>query len=284
MKTNQNVEILSTGSAARALQWNTLLELQVSEFLPFEIHAFLSSQGWCAASSVLDVGCGNGAYLDRLRTFFPDKRYVGIDVSPELIAVGRSNPSLDGITLVETDLRNFTSPEPFDAIILRLVLQHFSDTADLLDKLSQLLCANGRLFVIEPDPAHYGNYPETPKFMKLLENYQKETLRRNLNHARLENIEKHLSRLPGWSLVENTVMISAQTGPFAHTPLMQMFSLWLDIFETSGVVQSDFSAVREELATWSKGNNAFSAFGIRFIELQRNPQQLGHLTKWPQLF
>ncbi len=280
MSSNQNLEILSTDDAARALRWNMLLDLQVAEFLPFEIHAYLKSQGWREARSVLDVGCGNGAYLERLRTFFPEKTYVGIDVSPELIAAGRNNPSLEGVTLVESDLYDYTASEPFDAIVLRLVLQHFSDPARLLNKLSQLLCANGRLFVLEPDPAQSHNYPETPKFTELLKNYGRDSARRNLNRGRLDDIEKHLARLPGWDLVENKVMISAQTGPFSHGSLMQIFSLWLDIFETSGIVHTDFAAVRQELDDWSKGDNAFSAFGIRFIELKRTPNKLGQRFKW----
>ena len=49
---------------------------------------------WRDAERVLDVGCGNGFFLNQLADAFPDKEYLGVDVNAGVLAL--APPPLPG--------------------------------------------------------------------------------------------------------------------------------------------------------------------------------------------
>src|SRR3954467_3529047 len=77
--------LLDTSNARGLGIWHDVLTLQVDLFVAAEIAAFGHSSAWQAAAPILEAGCSNGRYLAALSRAFPDKRYVGIDRSEELV-------------------------------------------------------------------------------------------------------------------------------------------------------------------------------------------------------
>jgi SAM-dependent methyltransferase len=62
---------------------------------------------------LLDVACGTGRHVERLRPSF--ERVVGVDVSPRMLAVARRrNP---GVRFVRGDMRDFDLGETFDVVL-----------------------------------------------------------------------------------------------------------------------------------------------------------------------
>ncbi len=274
MKKLENEKILTTQSSAGALRWDMLLEMQVAAFLPFEIYSFLNSSGWQKSQTVLDIGCGNGSFLAKLIPFFSKKEYMSIDSSIELISAARNNPDLSSVDIRHANFFDFEPDKCFDSITMRLVFQHLSGVEPVLAKLDNLLVSNGRVFIIEPDLQEFRNEPPTKLFFELLDEYSEMTRARGLNRNRIEHLVDDVGLNPKWSVASNKLMISPQVGPFVNKPLMQIFALWLEIFESSGLLKSNFTDVRKELEAWSIREDAFNCIGIRFIELEKVPTRL----------
>jgi tRNA G46 methylase TrmB len=62
--------------------WDRMLNLQIDFGLPVELPIFYAFCGWIECSNVLDIGTGNGRYVEELLKRFPDKKFVCIE--PEL--------------------------------------------------------------------------------------------------------------------------------------------------------------------------------------------------------
>jgi SAM-dependent methyltransferase len=98
---------------------------------------------------VLDFGCGRGAFT----ALFDDCGYLGIDVSPALVAYARrSHPAyryavMDGACLAIRDSQ-------FDAVAIVGVLHHLDDglVRGSLQELRRILRPAGRIMVVEPVP------------------------------------------------------------------------------------------------------------------------------------
>ncbi|MEW6221458.1 MAG: methyltransferase [Thermodesulfobacteriota bacterium] len=62
----------------------------------------------------LDVGCGTGRLLEKLRRAAPSCRGTGIDISPQMVAICQAK----GLDVQVTDFFAFQPPVPFDVVFL----------------------------------------------------------------------------------------------------------------------------------------------------------------------
>lgn len=270
MNENNN-NLLSTVDPESFMQWQLLLEHQVSTFWPYELNFLLSSDAWVKGHNILDVGCGNGHYLGYLRHYFPDKRYAGIDISAEHIAAARFNPQLDGVKLANTSLAEFRPSELFDVVMMRLVVQHLDDLDLTLAEVRRLVKPAGAIIIIEPNPLRLMNFPRTPKFEQLLINYANAKVDKSKSQAKLNELARQLGGVSGWEVDQKAEYIAPSIGPFFESSLLQIFSLWIDIFEKSNLVQADFRAVRDEINAWATSDNSFNRIGLQIYCLRALP-------------
>ena len=98
---------------------------------------------------LLDVGCGSGLFLARMRAL--GWQVNGVEPDPEAARIGREHYGLDIRSSVE-DLES----ERFDAVTLHHVIEHVPDPVALLARLRRLLRPEGRLVVVTPNPESLG--------------------------------------------------------------------------------------------------------------------------------
>jgi SAM-dependent methyltransferase len=102
-----------------------------------------------ACRSVLEIGCGNGYLLSRLRAQFETAR--GIEPGPQ----GQDGARRFGLDIVQGF---FPAPEirgRYSAIVLASVLEHVEDPVALVQSLADWLEPGGRVFVSVPNEAAY---------------------------------------------------------------------------------------------------------------------------------
>ncbi len=105
--------------------------------------------------SVLDVGCGNGIFLERLKKKINYKSALGIDYSKQMIneAKKRCIKKTKFIELDMTDEKQLQLlNQKFDYIVTKrslINLASFKEQVKVLDKLSKLLKKNGKILSCE---------------------------------------------------------------------------------------------------------------------------------------
>ncbi len=169
-----------------------------------------------AGRRILDVGCGVGAFVRRLRLLSP---YVwGVDVDAQRVRAGAQE--VDGLALAVGEHLPFKG-EVFHVVLLHEVLEHVQDDAATLRECWRVVVPGGHIVIFTPNRLYpfethgvylgrryiFGNIP--------LVNYLPDGLRRHLvPHARAYTA-RSLRRL--WQGLSVQVVVHTQVFPgFDH--------------------------------------------------------------------
>ena len=102
---------------------------------------------------LLDVGCGNGLFLARMKRL--GWRTVGVETDAAAAEIARENFGLD---VKEGRLANVGLPEAsFDVVTLSHVIEHVHSPGDLVLECRRLLKPNGKLIILTPNTAGLGH-------------------------------------------------------------------------------------------------------------------------------
>ena len=96
------------------------LELQAEISFSDELRFFSSLREWGSVTSVLDLGCGNGAYLVRLAEAFPNVRFLGIDFRKDAIELAEKMRPRENVDYHWGTVSSIT--DQFDALISRFCI------------------------------------------------------------------------------------------------------------------------------------------------------------------
>lgn len=100
---------------------------------------------------VLDLGCGEAAWLLRTLAAHPDVTAEGIDNSAQALAKARKEAADLGVeqrlVLHHQDAREFASPQPFDAVLSVGATHAFGGLLPTLDAALRYLVPGGRVLV-----------------------------------------------------------------------------------------------------------------------------------------
>jgi cyclopropane fatty-acyl-phospholipid synthase-like methyltransferase len=134
-----------------------------SFFINLEDCAELVSSLW-PAKRILEVGCGDGSFGQRLLDRFPDAHYVGIDISENPGRLFRGDESRAEFHSMASSDYLATNPEPFDLVLVVDVLHHVPHELrkPLMDDVRALTVPGGHYAVKDWQPnktiSHYAAY------------------------------------------------------------------------------------------------------------------------------
>jgi SAM-dependent methyltransferase len=258
--------MLDTGSERSLGIWHDVLTLQVDHFQPAEIASLRRSPAWRSATTVLEAGSGNGRYLAGLRRAFPDKRYVGIDVSQGLADLAAERYADARLRFCVGDFLAGETIGTFDVVVMRFVVQHLADFAQVLARAAAHLNPGGSVIIIEPDLANSGNTPPTPAFAAMLDEFSRSAGARARLRVKLDTLADLIAETPGWELARQERLAVTCTGPFLGTNVDRLYRAWTGLCENQGTFAADFAAVRAELAQWSRLPGSESRVGLMMLE------------------
>jgi len=103
---------------------------------------------WVEGASLLDVGCGNGRYLDLMRAL-GWSRVVGVDTSASAVRAAREQL---GIEAHCGDVRDVGLPDgSFHAVSISHTLEHVDDPAAVLAEIRRATKPGGRIAIVVPN-------------------------------------------------------------------------------------------------------------------------------------
>jgi SAM-dependent methyltransferase len=112
------------------------------------VAAFVRLSGLARGAQVADLGCGSGVFTELLRR--EGYASVGLDISPRLVALGRSK--YPGLELIEGDAENLPfGSESLDGVLLSGLVHHFPDPRRLIAEVRRVLKPGGRFVGFDPN-------------------------------------------------------------------------------------------------------------------------------------
>jgi len=93
---------------------------------------------------ILDVGCGDGLFFDRLAEFG-----IAEGIEPDEALVNPQGPHRAQIKIVPFDT-NFRSPQPYSLVLMLDVLEHLDNPDEALQHAHSLLAPSGALLLTVP--------------------------------------------------------------------------------------------------------------------------------------
>jgi 2-polyprenyl-3-methyl-5-hydroxy-6-metoxy-1,4-benzoquinol methylase len=109
----------------------------------------------CPARRILEVGCGDGSFSQRILARYPDAKYVGIDVAPRPGRLFRGDLSRVEFHSVTSQEFRSSKPDPFDLVLLIDVLHHVprEERENLLRDVQAMTASGGHYVVKEWEPS-----------------------------------------------------------------------------------------------------------------------------------
>ena len=120
-----------------------------SRYIEVTTDVTIDHLGPLSREAVLDVGCGTGALLEKMRRNYPGAELAGVDLSPDMLAVagGRLGRS---VALEQGQAESLPYPEArFDIVVSTSVFHFIRDPHLALAEMRRVLKPDGRLVITD---------------------------------------------------------------------------------------------------------------------------------------
>ena len=118
------------------------------------IHNNLKALGLKSDSNVLEVGCGIGTVSSLIIQSIPNGKFVGVDISPESIALANKLYPQKNVDFKVDDMSEFNSDIKFDFIVFPDVLEHIpvEQHSTLFANVAKCSSDNAKILINIPEP------------------------------------------------------------------------------------------------------------------------------------
>jgi 2-polyprenyl-3-methyl-5-hydroxy-6-metoxy-1,4-benzoquinol methylase len=174
---------------------------------------------------LLDVGCGKGDFLARMRR--QGWNVEGLEVDPDAVDMARAE---HGLTIHLGDLESRAFPgDSFDAITMNHVIEHIHDPVSLIRECRRVLRPGGRLVLVTPNVnslAHWTfkrdcSHLDPPRHLHL---FSKGTLRECAARAGFRSIDSWYA--PGYA--EGSIGASVDLAVRSAGKSRHQFHKWVE--------------------------------------------------------
>ena len=101
----------------------------------------------------LEIGCGCGALMERLKSMYPNAKMYGMELVPEVAKIASY---MGEVLCGNVEDEDFPwEKEYFDYIIMGDVLEHLMTPENVLKKVRDYLKASGHIIISMPNVKHY---------------------------------------------------------------------------------------------------------------------------------
>jgi SAM-dependent methyltransferase len=234
----------------------------------------LASCDLSASRRILDVGCGKGLLLSRLKKRLPDRSFFGVE--PSANAHKFFAEVLPDVAVFEGSFEKSPfSVERFDLILSNGVLEHVEDPEAFLLALRASLADGGRLFIGVPN---FANNPADLLTFDHLSRFTPEVLQRFFVRAGLKVRASLVSeqRVPMWFVLEKSEA-SDSTGADVEGVLLQARASEAQVrkvFESYSAAASEAKRKGSRVAVY--GTGAFLHLAPHYSAL--DPDALGRVV------
>jgi SAM-dependent methyltransferase len=257
------------GTQKRAILeiWDQMQRLQTDFALAQELTFYYTSPQWHAAKTVLDLGAGNGYYLRKIAARFPDKIYHGVDISAELLAVAAREAGGGNVSFSHRTLFDVT--EPYDFVLMRLLLQHLDDVQAVLDHVAALTSSGKSALIIDAHDPLRLFHPDLPEFTGFFAAYAEHERQAGRDRGVASRVEQAIASSAVWRQGGTLQLLIPSTIPGNMDLFTRTYTLLVDLVEQAGELPYDFCAVKEAWWRWTESPNAYTQVGLNLIRIDR---------------
>lgn len=111
--------------------------------------------------TLLDVGCGTGWYLNKLKDITPN--YFGIDISEGMLKIAKQR--VETSRVIEDNIERFTFEDSlFDIILCTRVLSHVKNLEHVFSSFEKAISPGGIIIISDIHPQHNYKFTKLPYF------------------------------------------------------------------------------------------------------------------------
>jgi len=116
------------------------------------------------AERVLDVGCGTGQLLRRVRPCYPTARLVGVDLAGQMVGTAVTvTPARLAVRYVRARAERLPfADEVFDLVLTTLSLRHWTNPSAGIGEIGRVLTLGGVLILADVFPSWHHRAPAVP--------------------------------------------------------------------------------------------------------------------------
>jgi malonyl-CoA O-methyltransferase len=102
--------------------------------------------------TIVEIGCGKGRFVKALREHFPNNDYIGVDISPKMLA-----HLPDDIGALEGSLENIPLPDDSADIVFSVeAIEHSLNVGEAVAEFSRICKPNGNIVIIDKQESEWG--------------------------------------------------------------------------------------------------------------------------------